>query len=135
MKLFAHFLIIITFLLVNGCVQNRYVWNNYDQKLYNHYKNPADNDQFIEELQQTVAAGEVAGRVPPGIYAEYGYALYEKGRYAEAIELFKKEQVKWPESSILMTKMISNAQDLLSKSESDKSNLTLTSNKINEGTQ
>lgn len=83
------------------------------RNFYNHYKNPTKSEQFIEDLRKIIQYGEISGRVPPGIYAEYGYALYEQGNYPEAIEYFKKEQSKWPESDIIMTKMINNAQKII----------------------
>jgi len=96
--------------VVIGCAPPRYAWNNYDYKLYQHYKNPAEYDQFVENLKEIIEDGEETGKVPPGIYAEYGFALYEKGNYQEAVKYFKLENDKWPESHVLMAKMIQNAQ-------------------------
>jgi len=118
-------LIVATLLLVTGCVQSRYVWDNYDQKLYNHYKSPENYDQFVDDLKAVIATSETSHRVPPGIYAEYGYALYESGNVLEAVEYFKKEQSQWPESNILMEKMISNAQVRLAQN-SKKASLSPT---------
>lgn len=94
----------------SGCVQTRYAWNGYDDKLYQHYKNPAEYDEFVEHLKEVIEDGEASGRVPPGIYAEYGFALYEKGNLPEAAKYFKLENDKWPESRVLMAKMIQNTQ-------------------------
>jgi hypothetical protein len=59
-----------------GCApKTRYAWNEYDNKLYEHYKNPAEYDQFIRHLKEVIEDGEAAGKVPPGIYAEYGLNL------------------------------------------------------------
>lgn len=110
MKTFCYVLIVTVALLFTGCVQTHYAWQNYDQKLYNHYKNPAEYEHFVEDLKEIIADGEESGKVPPGIYAEYGYVLYEKGNYTEAINNFRKEHDKWPESQALMLKMIGNAQ-------------------------
>ena len=97
--------------LVVGCAPtSRYTWNNYDNKLYQHYKNPAEYDQFVEDLKEVIERGEESNKVPPGIYAEYGFALYEKGNFPEALKYFKLENDKWPESRVLMAKMIQNAQ-------------------------
>lgn len=121
MKFFSHCLITATVLFITtGCVQTRYAWQGYDQKLYDHYKNPAEYDQFIESLNEVIEEGESDGKVPPGIYAEYGYVLYEKGRFDESVKYFMKEQNKWPESKILMTKMINNAQKRKAQSEKRK---------------
>lgn len=106
-------LIVATLLISSGCVQTRYAWQNYDQKLYNHYKSPEKQNKFTDDLKKIIVKSETNGRIPPGIYAEYGYALYEQGKLPEAIEYFQKEQVRWPESKVLMIKMISNAQGRL----------------------
>ncbi len=97
--------------LVTGCgPKTRYVWTDYDNKLYQHYKNPAELDLFIQDLKTVMEAGEAAGLVPPGIYAEYGFALCEKGSFAEAGKYFQLESAKWPESRVLMAKMTQYAQ-------------------------
>jgi len=48
--------------------------------------------------------------VPPGIYAEYGFLMYEQGNSLQAIQYYQKEADKWPESRAFMTKMINTAQ-------------------------
>ncbi len=98
-------------LLTAGCVPaTHYTWNNYDDKLYQHYKNPVESELFIEHLKGIIEQGEKTNKVPPGIYAEYGYTLYEKGGFQEAANNFKLERDKWPESKVLMTKMIQIAE-------------------------
>lgn len=107
------FLCVCFLTFVTGCAPTtRYTWNDYDNKLHKHYKNPAEYDQFIEQLKEVIESGEEDNKVPPGIYAEYGFALYEKGSYTEAAKYFKIENDKWPESRALMAKMIQNAQML-----------------------
>ncbi len=110
MKNLHYCLVGVAVLMMMGCVQTRYAWHDYDQNLYNHYKNPAEYDEFVNNLREVIEDGEADGKVPPGIYAEYGFALYEKGNFPEAVIYFKKEQDKWPESKVLMAKMINNAQ-------------------------
>jgi len=106
---------VVVFLLLaflfSGCASTKYKWHNYDGVLYQHYKNPHDNEEFIEHLNEIIREGESSGKVPPGIYAEYGYAMYERGQYDEAIKYYQKEYDKWPESRTLMTKMIANAKN------------------------
>lgn len=98
-------------ILVAGCApKTRYSWNDYDNKLYQHYRNPAEYDEFVEHLKEVIEEGESEGRVPPGVYAEYGFALYEKGKFSESVTFFQKEHDKWPESRVLMVKMIQNAK-------------------------
>jgi hypothetical protein len=78
--------------------------------LYRHYKDPQDKAKNLENLKEIIENAEKEDRVPPGLYAEYGYALYETGIISEAIVNFEKEKAKWPESNILMEKMIRNVK-------------------------
>jgi len=125
-------IIAVTILMITGCAHTQYSWQNYDQKLYNHYKNPATYDQFVEDLKNIMEKGETSGKIPPGIYAEYGYALYEKGNFPEAIKYFKKEQDKWPESNVIMTKMINNAQKKTAQTGKQKESLKSNKSQVKE---
>ena len=89
-----------------------YAWGNYDDTLYAHYKNPQDHEKHLEKLNVLVTDAETTGggKVPPGLYAEYGFALYEAGRTDESVIYFGKEKEKWPESSFVMDKMIRNVR-------------------------
>lgn len=99
--------------LLTGCTSTKYAWNNYDDKLYAYYKNPNDLEKFSAHLKETIAIGERQNTLPPGIYAEYGYLLYEMQNYSEAIVYFDKERTRFPESQLLMAKMINNSQKML----------------------
>lgn len=97
--------------LVQGCAPSRkYAWGKYDSTLYAHYKNPQDKEAHLERLKEIVQNAEAKDSVPPGLFAEYGYALYETGSLPQAIAYFEKEKAKWPESGVLMEKMIRNAR-------------------------
>jgi hypothetical protein len=87
-----------------------YEWRGYDTKLYEHYKNPHEQQKFSEDMKEVVVRAEAEGRVPPGIYAEYGFLLLEQGNRAAAVYYFQKEGFRWPESRILMNKLIAVAQ-------------------------
>jgi len=97
--------------LVGCAAQTHYTWSGYDDVLYTHYKNPQDRQAFVAQLKEVMLRSAQQGRrVPPGIYAEYGYALYEEGQLQEAVVYFKKEHDLWPESRFLMEKMIRNVE-------------------------
>jgi hypothetical protein len=120
------FAVAAVFLFLVGCgAHNRYEWSNYDTKLYNHYKDSSQPEQFIQELKEAVEEAESAGQVPPGIYAEYGFVLYEQGNSLQAVQYFRKEADKWPESRMLMTKMIDNVQKR-GKKQDDKAKTAVT---------
>jgi hypothetical protein len=103
--------LVLLFAVVQGCAPSRkYAWGKYDSTLYAHYKNPQDREAYQERLKEIVQIAEAKDSVPPGLYAEYGYALYESGNLPEAIAYFEKEKAKWPESNVFMEKMIRNAK-------------------------
>jgi hypothetical protein len=89
-----------------------YAWGSYEETLYAHYRNPQDQEKHLERLKQIVDEAEATGggKVPPGLYADYGMALYEAGNTKEALAYFGKEKEKWPESTVIMDKMIRNVQ-------------------------
>jgi hypothetical protein len=109
LPLFVAFVMLL--MLAQGCAPSRkYAWGGYAADLYSHYKNPQDMEAHLERLQEYVNNAEAEDRVPPGLYAEYGYCLYELGNIDEAVLYFEKEKAKWPESNVLMEKMIRNAR-------------------------
>lgn len=109
--LLLFFALCILLASASGCAPSRkYAWGNYDATLYSHYKNPNKKEAHLERLREIVQNAETEDKVAPGLYAEYGYALYEFGKIPEAITYFEKEKAKWPESNVLMQKMIRNAK-------------------------
>lgn len=109
----------LSLLIFSGCAQKKYYWGGYETDLYSYYKSPQtpeDQARFMTQLSALIAeAQELQKLVPPGIYAEYGYALSRTGKYPEAIEYFEKEASAWPESKPLMERVITNVRVLMNK--------------------
>ena len=101
--------LILALLFFSSCAQTHYSWSGYDQALYDHYKSPGEREQYIETLRIIILSAEESGKIPPGLYAEYGYTFYEVGNYQQAIQYFQREADLWPESRNFMNKMIRNA--------------------------
>lgn len=97
-----------------ACVGSKptiYQWNGYEQAIYEHEKAPQDREAYVASLWTVIQTCRQNGtRIPPGVQAEYGYALYEEGRAAESVPWFEAEARDWPESRLLMQKMVRNAQ-------------------------
>ncbi len=94
--------------LLAGCAtqQAKYDWGQHDQKLYAYYKAPANLLEFSDALSAIVKAAETKHtRVPPGVYAEYGYLQLQAGKTKEAADLFGLEAAHWPESKVFMDRM------------------------------
>jgi hypothetical protein len=99
-------------LVLSSCGSGRlYEWGGYDHILYAHYKTPGDAESYAKKLDAAVRKIEAkpGAKVPPGLYAECGYALLELGKHKEAVAFFQKERAAWPESSVLTDKLISKA--------------------------
>jgi len=105
------FFIFLLFSLIGCGAHSHYNWSNYDTKMYQHYKNPAERDEFVQALKDILDNAEPEGKVPPGIYAEYGFVMYEQGNNQQAVLYFQKEAEKWPESRAFMAKLIANVNN------------------------
>jgi hypothetical protein len=86
-----------------------YQWGEYEDSLYRRYvkEDIAGAEAYLRE---TIVAAELKSRVPPGVYADYGFLLYRRGDYAGAIEHFEKEKRTFPEAAPLMSKLIERIQ-------------------------
>lgn len=113
MKPATKFLFVFLFpVVLMGCgSQSLYLWSGYDTKMYGYYKNPVEREDFIQGLKEIIDESEPAGKVPPGIYAEYGFALFEEGNHQQAVLYYEKEAKQWPESRAFMNKLIAMAQN------------------------
>ncbi|MBN4078323.1 DUF4810 domain-containing protein [Nitrospina gracilis] len=114
-------LFILSLLFISSCAQTHYSWNGYDQALYDHYQSPGERAQYVETLKVIVQKAEESGKIPPGLYAEYGYTFYEVGSYQQAVLYFQREASLWPESRYFMNKMIRNAETQGKRSHGDTS--------------
>lgn len=98
--------IIVLALGVSACGnKTMYQWSEYQPALLGYYKG-GDVSKFEEKLGQSISAAEAEKRVPPGMYAEMGYLLYERGDLAGAVSYFGKERDHWPESAVFMTRLV-----------------------------
>jgi hypothetical protein len=93
-----------------GCVttsHQKYDWGKYDPALYGYYKDATKVGELSASLEAIIKAAESnQAVVPPGIYAEYGYLQLQAGNNSQAIDLFKQEEARWPESKVFMDRMI-----------------------------
>jgi hypothetical protein len=114
MKAMRHLLPILALGLLAACVPPpHYQWGGYEQSLYGYYKDPAKADEYTLKLAEAVKRGEEEGHIAPGLHAEYGYMLMNSGKNTEAIAEFESEKKRWPDSTLLMDRMIrlANGQD------------------------
>ncbi len=110
-RMTTRFIGLMSVMMLSGCVPaGLYYWGDYETSLFERYveNNPQHTDVY---LTQTLLEAEKQHRkVPPGVYADYGFLLYTRGDKAGAIENFQKERALYPESLALMNKLIERIQ-------------------------
>lgn len=86
-----------------------YNWKGYDDAVYAYTK--ANNEKSVENLiniyeRLIKKSGGTRQVPPPGIYADYGYLLIQKGQTAKGKELLIKETELYPESKPFVDRII-----------------------------
>ena len=81
-------------------------WGNYEPALYAYAQNPERRDVYVEALEKAIKRGRDRDAVAPGLLAELGYLHLEAGDTAEALRYFQEERERFPESAVLMNRVI-----------------------------
>lgn len=89
--------------------QTLYDWGDYQRVSLLETRGSLSDQAYADALLKIITNAETTGKVPPGLYAEYGFALLELGNRAGAVEWFAKERAKWPESTVFMDRLIAVA--------------------------
>lgn len=104
-------LALIVVMTLMSCSANKtlYSWYNYEDATYQYSKRSTDKlkaEMMEQYLKMTQNQKGVRGVVPPGLYAEYGYALYMSGKKEEGLNLLKEEIKLYPESETYISRII-----------------------------
>jgi len=103
-------ILIVLAVFLSACVPKQmYYWGNYSQSLYDTKKNPTEksiltHQQSLENIIQESQKNNL--RVPPGVYAELGYVYFRQNKKALAIHNFNMERKLYPESALLMDRLV-----------------------------
>ncbi len=87
-----------------------YDWGDYEDGMSAQLLGNDPNEAFaiyqrtLNEIQQR------NGRVPPGLFADYGFLLYLRGDYGGAEANFAREKQLFPEAAPLMDKLIARVR-------------------------
>ncbi|GFO61018.1 lipoprotein [Geomonas silvestris] len=99
-------------LTLAGCATKPvYYYGDYTKTQLEYVREPNEQTmkQRFEALDDIIANSKdksSSGRVPPGIYADYGYLLTVTGKNAEAVAKYKQERELYPESAVFVDYMI-----------------------------
>ena len=88
-----------------------YYWGGYQDTFYKNMKK-ADENAYINHIATLEwimsNADELGMKVPPGIYAEYGYLKLMEGETDIAKKYYELEMETYPESANLMQLLMNN---------------------------
>ena len=99
-------------LLLAGCAAPTvYYWGQYEDLLYATYAAPGEMPperqlELMEEDRQKALAQNKP--LPPGFDAQLGYVYYQLGKMDEARQAFELEKVRFPESTVLMDRLLAS---------------------------
>lgn len=81
-------------------------WGNYEPALYAYSQSPENRGVYKEALEKAIERGRARNAVAPGLLAELGYLHMEDGNAVEALRYFREERTRFPESAVLMDRVI-----------------------------
>ncbi len=90
-----------------------FYWGQYEDSLHKRHTDPSEQGQAeaFKMLELTIQESEAKNsRVPPGVYADYGYLLFKQGKVDDAVVFFRKEAETYKESKYLMESIISRIE-------------------------
>tara|TARA_R110000823_G_C15948814_1_gene501343 strand:- start:3462 stop:3806 length:345 start_codon:yes stop_codon:yes gene_type:complete len=104
------YLITLSFIITScGSTKGLYSWDKYEQASYNYLKKADDKstekimEQYIKVLNKQKGTRKIA---PPGMYADYGYFLIQRGNLKEGKANLMREIVLYPESKIFIDRIL-----------------------------
>jgi hypothetical protein len=101
--------------LLSACATARpipYNWGDYSSSLYRLKKDSSDeNLQAHKQVLVKIIQGSDGQtlRVPPGVYAEYGYILVKEGKTEEGMKYLDLEAQTFPESKVFIERVKAQA--------------------------
>lgn len=115
MKHFSY-LFLLSVLFVSGCAttQPHYYWGDYEGLVYKMYNKPGEAEPSVQVdvLTQDIQKANDAGKpVPPGVHAHLGFAYAAQGNVELAMAAFAQERALYPESKVLMDKMLGEKEE------------------------
>lgn len=111
-KSFPLFILLLTLAACATTAQPRYNWGSYSNALVTMNDDAAATPAYVHALAKIVNGPP--GKVPPGIYAEYGYMLQQQHDDKDAAAMYAREKSTWPASAQLMDKMTLSLQGVAS---------------------
>lgn len=104
-------IILFTALLAVSCksTSQLYSWKGYDDAVYAYTKAPDEEkiEKLIAVYENLITDNEGSRKTPPpGVCADYGLILIQKGKTKEGKELLVRETILYPESKQFIDRIL-----------------------------
>tara|TARA_B100000768_G_C10983312_1_gene250797 strand:+ start:181 stop:522 length:342 start_codon:yes stop_codon:yes gene_type:complete len=109
MKNYIYMLVIAVALSSCGSSKKLYSWNKYEQASYSYLKKADEKstNKIIKEYKKIINEQKgIRKSIPPGMCADYGFLLIQKGNKADGIANLKKEIALYPESKVFIDRIL-----------------------------
>jgi hypothetical protein len=109
MKNYIYMLVIAVALSSCGSSKKLYSLNKYEKASYNYLKKADEKstNKIIKEYKKIINEQKgIRKSIPPGMCADYGFLLIQKGNKAEGIANLKKEIALYPESKVFIDRIL-----------------------------
>ena len=109
--------------VLSACAtQRQYQWGDYEQSLYEGYKDSSKMEALMQSLEANIGQLEKSNqKIPPGLYAELGTIYLQAGSQDQAIAMYGRDRDLWPESKGLMNALIQNLERIKNKDQGEES--------------
>jgi len=97
--------------VINSCSSPKslYSWEKYGQSSYNYLKKADEKsiEGIMEQYRKIIFKQKGTRKIaPPGIHADYGFILIQRGKIKEGKEYLLREIVLYPESKIFIDRIL-----------------------------
>lgn len=117
-------------LFMASCTGPIFYWGDYSHTLYRMKKN-ADEKSRGEHKKELLEIIEKTKKkkytIPPGVYCEYGYLMYQEDNLEEALKYYELEKETYPESKTFVERLIA-----MIAGEKPSENSNISNSEINE---
>ena len=103
------YLFIIAFAVSSCATPGLYSWNKYEQASYNYLKKADEKsiDQIMKQYQKIIKKQKGTRKTtPPGMYADYGFFLIQRGDIKNGKVNLNKEISLYPESKVFIDRIL-----------------------------
>ena len=109
MKIYIYIIVLSVFFSSCKTGQGLYSWSKYEQASYNYLKKSDEKstNNLLKEYKLIINNQKGTRKsIPPGIMADYGFLLIQKGDLIEGKNYLNKEISLYPESRIFIERIL-----------------------------